>query len=54
MQKGAWGGWGEKAYFDLKNTQGKSFRREKTKKKRGGYLGGQISTGINSIKFDDD
>ena len=33
---------------------GKSFRHEKTKKKRGSYRGGQINTGINSIKFDSD
>ena len=32
----------------------KSFRHEKTKKKRGSYRGGQINTGINSIKFDSD
>ena len=33
---------------------GKSFRHEKTKKKRGSYRGGQINTSINSIKFDSD
>ena len=33
---------------------GKSFRHEKTKKKRGSYRGGQINTGIHSIKFDSD
>ena len=33
---------------------GKSFRHEKTKKKRGSYRGGQIDTSINSIKFDSD
>jgi len=32
--------------------QGKSFRHEKTKKKRGSYRGGSINTGVNSIKFD--
>ena len=32
----------------------KSFRHEKTKKKRRSYRGGQINTSINSIKFDSD
>uniref|UniRef100_A0ABM0LUF8 Nucleolar and coiled-body phosphoprotein 1-like n=1 Tax=Saccoglossus kowalevskii TaxID=10224 RepID=A0ABM0LUF8_SACKO len=42
-KKGAFGSWGEKANKDLKNTRGKSFRHEKTKKKRGSYRGGSIS-----------
>ena len=46
--------YGAKANKDLIVTQGKSFRHEKTKKKRGSYRGGQINTGINSIKFDSD
>ena len=45
--------WGNKANKDLIVTQGKSFRHEKTKKKRGSYRGGQINVGVNSIKFDD-
>lgn len=53
-QKGASGDWGEKANNVLKFTKGKSFRHEKTKKKRGSYCGGTISTQINSIKFDSD
>jgi len=53
LQKGAWGSWGERANHDLKFTRGKSFRHEKTKKKRGSYRGGQISMAVNSIKFDD-
>ena len=53
FQKNARGSWGEKAYHDLKCTKGKSFRHEKTKKKRGSYCGGQIDMGVNSIRFDD-
>ncbi|KAK2169820.1 hypothetical protein NP493_1175g01002 [Ridgeia piscesae] len=49
------GAWGEKASHDLIHTQGKSFRHEKTKKKRGSYKGGPIdTTSVNSIKFDSD
>jgi len=51
---GSRGDWGEKANNDLRHTKGKSFRHEKTKKKRGSYRGGNINTSINSIKFDDD
>jgi hypothetical protein len=46
--------WGAKASQDLIVTRGKSFRHEKTKKKRGSYRGGPINTGIASIKFDSD
>lgn len=53
-KKGAAGDWGEKANDVLKFTKGKSFRHEKTKKKRGSYCGGAISTQINSIKFESD
>lgn len=53
IQRGARGSWGEKANHDLKYTRGKSFRHEKTKKKRGSYRGGQIDTKVHSIKFDD-
>ncbi|KAL7990345.1 hypothetical protein Chor_013775 [Crotalus horridus] len=53
-QKGAMGDWGEKANDVLRFTKGKSFRHEKTKKKRGSYCGGTISTQINSIKFESD
>lgn len=49
---GANGDWGQKANNVLKFTKGKSFRHEKTKKKRGSYVGGAISTSVNSIKFD--
>lgn len=47
------GSWGEKANDILKHTRGKSFRHEKTKKKRGNYRGGAIDFGVNSIKFTD-
>ncbi|XP_022334989.2 uncharacterized protein LOC111131654 isoform X2 [Crassostrea virginica] len=53
-KKGASGSWGEKANRDLKHTQGKSFKREKGKKKKGQYRGGAIDTSVNSIKFDSD
>lgn len=54
LQKGAKGSWGEKANDILKHTRGKSFRHEKTKKKRGNYKGGAIdSVGVHSIKFED-
>ncbi|KAI1894544.1 hypothetical protein AGOR_G00116880 [Albula goreensis] len=51
---GANGDWGQKANEVLRFTKGKSFRHEKTKKKRGSYRGGAISTSVNSIKFDSD
>ena len=48
-------GWGAKASADLMVTRGKSFRHEKTKKKRGSYRGGAINTNaVNSFKFGDD
>jgi len=47
--------WGQAAYDTLKYTKGKSFRHEKTKKKRGSYRGGSIdATTVNSVKFDSD
>merc|ERR1712150_97800 len=45
--------WGAKATADLIVTRGKSFRHEKTKKKRGSYKGGEINTGVASFKFED-
>ncbi len=50
---GSRGSWGEKANRDLKFTKGRSFRHEKTKKKRGSYKGGAIDTQVYSIKFDE-
>jgi len=52
-KSGARGSWGEKANEVLKKTQGKSFRHEKTKKKRGSYHGGVVDQGVHSVKFDD-
>merc|ERR1712047_142224 len=43
--------YGAKASKDLIVTQGKSFRHEKTKKKRGSYRGGEMNMGVNSVKF---
>ena len=43
--------WGKKACDDFRNTSGKSFRHEKTKKKRGSYKGGSIGTEVCSYKF---
>lgn len=51
LQRGSFGSWGDRAAKILINTKGKSFRHEKTKKKRGSYKGGMISTNVNSIKF---
>ena len=53
LQSGSFGSWGEKANIDLKFTKGKSFRHEKTKKKRGSYRGGPIDMDVHSFKFDD-
>jgi len=47
-------GYGYMANQVLKFTKGKSFRHEKTKKKRGTYKGGEINMGVTSIKFDSD
>lgn len=53
-QRGSKGSWGEKANDVLKHTRGKSFRHEKTKKKRGNYKGGAIdSVAVHSVKFED-
>jgi len=39
---GASSGWGAKASQDLIVTRGKGFTKEKNKKKRGSYRGGEI------------
>jgi hypothetical protein len=44
--------YGARAHRDLIVTKGDSFRKEKTKKKRGSYKGGDISLDSHSIKFD--
>lgn len=55
-QSGA-GDWGARANDDLIKTRGKSFTKEKNKKKRGSYKGGAIDQGSqcvqtnSSIKF---
>jgi hypothetical protein len=45
--------YGGKASRDLIVVRGKDFTREKNKKKRAVYKGGDIDLGVNSIKFDD-
>ncbi|CAM9187345.1 unnamed protein product, partial [Choristocarpus tenellus] len=47
------GGYGAKASEKLLKVRGKDFRHEKTKKKRGNYRGGLISTVTHSVKFAD-
>lgn len=54
LQRGSYGSWGERAYNDLRKTQGKNFRHEKNKKKKGSYRGGMLDMTVNSIKFDSD
>ena len=49
----AWDPWAEKAKRDMGHLHGKDFRHEKTKKKRGSYLGGQIDSSDRAIKFTD-
>lgn len=53
-QKGARGSFGAKADEDLLKTRGKSFIKEKNKKKRGAYRGGKIDTESYSIKYESD
>lgn len=44
--------YGDKAYQILAPTKGADFRKEKNKKKKGSYKGGQINTStVHSIKF---
>jgi len=45
------GDYGESANKDLINTRGVGFRKEKNKKKRGSYRGGEITMQSHSIKF---
>ena len=51
LQKGD--AWGQRAAQAFSSVQGRNFRHEKTKKKRGSYAGGTIDCSVNSIKFDD-
>ncbi|KAH7107628.1 SRP40, C-terminal domain-containing protein [Auriculariales sp. MPI-PUGE-AT-0066] len=43
--------YGQKAHEDLIVTRGAGFRKEKNKKKRGSYRGGEITMQSHSIKF---
>jgi len=45
-------GWAKKAAEDFSAVQGKKFRSQKTKKKKGNYKGGAIDSGVNSISFE--
>jgi hypothetical protein len=45
--------YGAKAHQDLIVTRGAGFRKEKNKKKRGSYRGGEITMQVHSFKFDD-
>ncbi|KAF8517605.1 SRP40, C-terminal domain-containing protein, partial [Hysterangium stoloniferum] len=44
--------YGARANADLIVTRGDGFRKEKNKKKRGSYRGGEITMQSHSIKFD--
>ncbi|KIJ69140.1 hypothetical protein HYDPIDRAFT_80615, partial [Hydnomerulius pinastri MD-312] len=44
--------YGERAHRDLIVTRGAGFRKEKNKKKRGSYRGGEITMESHSIKFE--
>lgn len=48
---GTAGDYGERAHQDLIITKGAGFRKEKMKKKRGSYSGGEITLQSHSIKF---
>jgi len=48
---GTEGDYGAKASADLIVTRGAGFRKEKNKKKRGSYRGGEITMESHSIKF---
>ena len=52
-QGGAENSYGLKAHNDLIKTRGKGFTKEKNKKKRGSYKGGQIDMETYSVKFPD-
>ncbi|KAG1877652.1 SRP40, C-terminal domain-containing protein [Suillus subalutaceus] len=45
--------YGNRAHQDLIVTRGAGFRKEKNKKKRGSYRGGEITMQSHSIKFTD-
>ncbi|KAJ7461570.1 SRP40, C-terminal domain-containing protein, partial [Mycena latifolia] len=43
--------YGQRAHDDLIVTRGAGFRKEKNKKKRGSYRGGEITMESHSFKF---
>ncbi|PFH54138.1 hypothetical protein AMATHDRAFT_135452, partial [Amanita thiersii Skay4041] len=43
--------YGQRAHKDLSVTRGSGFRKEKNKKKRGSYRGGEITMESHSYKF---
>ena len=45
--------WGAKANEVLSKVKGTQFRKEKDKRKKGTYTGGQIDCAVNSVKFRD-
>ena len=51
-KSGSAGSYGESAFNALAPTRGKDFRKEKNKKKKGSYRGGNIDTQVHSIKFE--
>lgn len=50
-RNGAGNDYGQRAHQDLIVTRGAGFRKEKNKKKRGSYRGGEITMESHSIKF---
>lgn len=50
FQGGKSGDYGERASADLIVTRGSGFRKEKNKKKRGSYRGGDITVGNFCLK----
>jgi len=50
-RNGALNDYGARAHRDLIVTRGDGFRKEKNKKKRGSYRGGEITMESHSIKF---
>ncbi|KAJ7633047.1 SRP40, C-terminal domain-containing protein, partial [Roridomyces roridus] len=51
MKSGPTNDYGQRAHNDLIVTRGAGFRKEKNKKKRGSYRGGEITMESHSIKF---
>ncbi|KAJ7161491.1 SRP40, C-terminal domain-containing protein, partial [Mycena crocata] len=51
MKAGPSNDYGQRAHNDLIVTRGAGFRKEKNKKKRGSYRGGEITMESHSFKF---